>query len=400
MIILITGTPGSGKTLFAVSELLAGQFKDRPLLVNGIPQLLLPHQAITDQDVERWYEGGVATPEGGASFEVKNAVIVVDEVQRIARPRAASQKVPDWIAALETHRHKGVDFIIITQHPQLLDVNIRRLVGRHLHVRRTFALKSAVVYEWDHCENPGNVKSATTRLWRYPKKAFELYKSSELHTKAGGRVPAVVIVVILAALATPYLAYQAWFRLTHRFADDDTLQQVNKANQAGASLARGSAAGSRSDRPASLSTADWIKSYQPRIAGLSYTAPAYDKLAEPKRVPLPAACMESVSKGCKCFTQDATPYDAPEALCRQIVKGGIFHAFLDAPAPSSPHSPAPAAEKRSERLAEASPGFSSMDGTLSRTFTKDKPEVAVSQAPQEPRPRVQPDSPWSFRTGG
>lgn len=390
MIILITGTPGSGKTLFAVAELLAGQFKDRPLLVNAIPQLLLPHQAISDQDVERWHEGGVPTPDGAPSFDVKNAVIVVDEVQRIARPRPASQKVPDWIAALETHRHKGVDLIIITQHPQLLDVNIRRLVGRHLHVRRTFALKSAVVYEWDHCENPGNVKHATTRLWRYPKKAFELYKSSELHTKAGGRVPPVVIVVILCAVAIPFVAYQLWYRLGHRFAGDTTMDQL-KSIPTQPGQARGFAAGSRNGTPGPLSTAEWIASYKPRIAGLSYSAPAYDKLAEPKRIPLPAACIESASKGCKCFTQDATPYDAPEDMCRQIVKGGVFHAFLEAPAPQ----PSPGAKNPPSGPPAASPGglIEIGAGSSWNVAAKTQPPPAEPA----PQPRVKPDSPWSFR---
>lgn len=397
MIILITGTPGSGKTLFAVSELLAGQFKDRPLLVNGIPQLLVPHQPISDQDVERWHEGGVPAGDGTPSFDVKNAVLVVDEVQRIARPRAASQKVPDWIAALETHRHKGVDFIIITQHPQLLDVNIRRLVGRHLHVRRTFGLKGAVVYEWDHCENPGNVKSATTRLWRYPRKAFELYKSSELHTKAGGRLPTIVIVVIVAAIATPYFAYQAWYRLTHKFADDQTVEKLSVA-QPGQARAGGQRSG---DKPAVMTTTEYVASYKPRVPGLAYSAPAYDELTKPKRVPLPAACVEipkdrlGQAFGCKCYTQDATPYEASVDLCRQIIKGGMFYAFQEAPAPS----PALSSEKRASGAPDASPGLISMDTTLSRTYVRDDAKLAASPAEQQPRPRVQPDSPWAFKTG-
>lgn len=401
MIILITGTPGSGKTLFTVAELLAKQFKDRPILANGIPQLLLPHTPITDLDVEQWHVGGVPTPEGGPSFDVKNAVIVVDEVQRIARPRAASQKVPDWVAALETHRHKGVDLIFITQHPQLLDVNIRRLVGRHLHVRRTFALKAAVVYEWDHCENPGNVKSAATKLWRYPKKAFEMYKSSELHTKAGGKLPTVVWVLAIAAIATPYLAYQAWYRLTHRVAEDDTVAKIHNAQ--GVGQPRG-ATGGRGGDAAPLTSAEWVASYRPRVPGLTYSAPAYDALAAPKRVPIPAACIQSEAKGCKCFTQDATPYDAPEDLCRQIVKGGIFHAFLEAPKPDPAPSPSLRAESRSERPADPSPGLMLLDATPSRTnwLREAKNEVKADVAPEDrrPQPRVPPTSPWSFRTGG
>lgn len=369
MIILITGTPGSGKTLFTVSELLAGQFKDRPLFVNGIPQLLVPHTVLADADVERWHLGGVALEDGSPTFDVQNAVIVVDEVQRIARPRAASQKPPDWIAALETHRHKGVDFVIITQHPQLLDVNIRRLVGRHLHVRRTFALGAAVVYEWDHCENPGNVKQATTRLWRYPKAAFKLYKSSELHTKAGGKMPLAVWIAILAVLATPFLIWRASDSLFGGFAKNDPTKTVAK----GVSGPAGAPAGPKK----AMTANELVAAFKPRIQGMEHTAPIYDGLTTPKRVPVPAACIDMKSKGCKCFTQDATPYQADEALCKSIVAGGIFLAFLDEVKPEQKHQ-VKNDQVKSDQV--AAPGGMTLIGTLPQAGP-------VAPPPAEPQPQ-------------
>src|SRR5256885_16044190 len=63
------------------------------------------------------------------------SVIIIDEVQRIWRPSGPGQKIPDMIALLETHRHRGLDFYIITQGPNLIHANVRALIGRHVHLR-------------------------------------------------------------------------------------------------------------------------------------------------------------------------------------------------------------------------------------------------------------------------
>ncbi len=36
---------------------------------------------------------------------------MIDEAQRVFRPRPAGSKVPDYIQELETHRHKGIAWI-------------------------------------------------------------------------------------------------------------------------------------------------------------------------------------------------------------------------------------------------------------------------------------------------
>jgi zona occludens toxin len=122
-------------------------------------------------------------------------------------------KPPAEIAALETHRHRGVDFVLITQHPMLIDQNVRRLIGRHEHVRRIFGMQRALVYQWDGCQSDvSRLGSGTRTIFTYPKKAFELYKSSELHTKPQFKIPAFflfpLVVVGLAIVAGP-TAYSA-----------------------------------------------------------------------------------------------------------------------------------------------------------------------------------------------
>lgn len=353
MIILITGTPGAGKSLFGVSELLNKAFKDRPLFVNGVPDLLLTHEPFTDEDVTLWFDGRLPV----------NGVLFIDEAQRIWRPRAASVKVPESLTAMETHRHKGVDIVAVTQHPNQLDAHLRRLVGRHIHVRRTWGLRSAVVYEWDSCNNALGFKTAQSKVWRYNKKAFSLYKSSEKHTKAGGSVPFVVYVVIAAMLAVPVVGWQTTKRLLMRFGIMD---------QEAAQLAPGVAPGSAKGQPpkpsapggsagvVALTPQQYVDQFRPRIVGMMHSAPAYDSMTAPKIVPLPAACILSnrpswvkLNGGpCGCYTQTGNRYDTTQELCVEFVNNRVFFPFIDPappkqaqqqvakPTPASPVAPA------------------------------------------------------------
>ncbi len=217
MITLITGTPGAGKTLYAISKLLRelvgssvkktepdGSITEVPRrIITNINGLLLDHEFI-GPDVG----GGLADWHLWAK---PGDVICYDEVQKSWPPRANGSKVPDYIQGLETHRHMGVDFIILTQNPMLIDRNVTALVGRHLHVRRFGGLGAAIVYEWDHCSRSLLFsKSIAKAPFRYDKSVFKLYKSAELHTKPKTRVPTLAFVVLAAiggaALAIPYAA--------------------------------------------------------------------------------------------------------------------------------------------------------------------------------------------------
>lgn len=222
MIYLITGVPGSGKTLYAVGELCQkllaekvvgkdGKTRKRRLVVDGVPDLVLPHELMAARpDVEPvpLAKGETVQIEGDGlhnwwEWAQPGDVLLVDEVQRYWRPRGLGTKVPKDIAMLETHRHLGVDIVLITQNPMLVDQNVRRLVGRHLNVRRLFGGARALIYDWDGCQTDiHRTQGATRSVWRYPKKAYSLYKSSELHTKQRQKIPLwLVFPVVVAGLA-------------------------------------------------------------------------------------------------------------------------------------------------------------------------------------------------------
>src|SRR5690606_3202457 len=82
-----------------------------------------------------------------------NSIMVIDECQRHFRPRANGSVVPPCIAEMETHRHLGIDLVLITQHPMLLDQNIRRLCGLHFHVVRKWGTHAATVHEWPNIKD-------------------------------------------------------------------------------------------------------------------------------------------------------------------------------------------------------------------------------------------------------
>lgn len=215
MLTLITGTPGSFKSCYAVWE-EAQKVPGSSIEVNGQPvprrllsnvrDLLVDHEHINAANLDTWHQ-----------WAKPGDVILYDEVQEVWRPRGLGSKVPDCIAALETHRHKGVDLILVTQHPMLIDPNIRRLVNRHLHLRR-IAKGCSIIYEWDHCSNPGQVKTSLShRMWFARKKMFGLYKSAQAHTKPVTKgFPALAFVGLVALGVAGWFGPDVYARVAHR----------------------------------------------------------------------------------------------------------------------------------------------------------------------------------------
>ncbi|CAH0354788.1 zonular occludens toxin domain-containing protein [Aquabacterium sp. CECT 9606] len=307
MIVLITGVPGSGKTLFTIDELRKLAEKDqRQVYYSGITDIKLPW---IEHDARDW----MSLP--------PNSIMVIDEAQRFFRPRANGATVPPEIAAMETHRHLGVDIYLITQHPMLIDQNIRRLTGRHFHLHRMFGMHAATVHEYpkvkENCDK--HSADALKRTWKYPKDVFSLYKSAEVHTHKV-RIPRqawyLLGLILVFALGATYL-YKS--RVSPK-----------KEQQASASdsfnVSGISSPGPGSYQRKALTPAEYVQQFQPRVAGLAYTAPVYDEVTKPVRAPYPAACVQGKSR-CQCYTQQGTKLETDKALCEGIVAGGFFMAW-------------------------------------------------------------------------
>lgn len=314
MITLFTGSPGAGKTASLV-DFLSKLEGNRPLYVDGLEGLTLPHTVV---DANEWPS---VLPDG--------AILVVDEAQRVWRPRGSGAKVPESVAALETHRHHGIDVYLTTQAPSLIDSNVRNLVGRHVHIRDT-GVMGRWWYEWPEV--------STGMVWKtcinkkkisLPKKAFALYTSSSLHVKPVRGVPRILLIVILLLVLSVAMIYGV-IRILHRFTSSAAAPAAVSVPLQSSGLSTASRSISPDQRPLIDDRVDFI----PRISSKPETAPAYDHIRAVVVMPVVtgAAC---INDQCKCFTAQGSDAGLSSSECSTWAKSPPFNPYL-LPLPPAP----------------------------------------------------------------
>lgn len=310
MITLITGMPGNGKTLWLVDN-VEKIFPDRPVHSYNIPGLTNNWKPI--ENPEKWYE-----------LE-KGAVIVIDEAQDVFPTRSGKVAVPQKCKAFEKHRKPGHDIFIGTQQPRQIDIHLRSLVQRHIHIERKSGQEVSVLFEWKTvCEDPDDSRErerADKSIYVYPKQLYGTYHSAELHT-VKKKIPWFYFAI---PVAIAFVGLSIWSAKSILMGDKPTPSIAQPQNPVTP------APGATPPTPATEKPVKTIEQYfvehTPLIPGLPHTQPIYAELTKPSQVPIPAACIESKSKGCKCFTQTGNPLATPLDLCRQIVAGGLFIDF-------------------------------------------------------------------------
>ncbi|WP_159912023.1 zonular occludens toxin domain-containing protein [Pantoea sp. 18069] len=356
MITIISGTPGAGKTLYTIEKLVLplvgktitgtdanGDPVEVPRTIyTNINGLQIDHELIDggeNQGLRDWHK-----------WAKPGSVIVFDEVQKVWPPRANGSKVPEDIQTLDTHRHMGVDFILITQNVVNIDKHIHALGGRHLHVRRIANMPLAIVYEWDHVSRGLMFsKSLTKSPWRYDKKVFKLYKSAQLHTKQPRRLPGLVWFILIAIIAMVILAPTLKARMEDRFNGQakPAAQQPENVGAGGNALSQ-AAASSAAAEPAFI---DDRIAFIPRVSNRPETAPAYDSLRVVVNMPQVAGAV-CFKGGCKCLTQQGTDAGLSDGDCRDWMKNPTFDNYRKQPEPQPP-SRVQAAAEPSEKTAAA-----------------------------------------------
>ncbi|MEN7433739.1 zonular occludens toxin domain-containing protein [Chromobacterium sp. TRC.1.1.SA] len=336
MLTLITGEPGAGKTALAVS-LLMEEVGNRPLFVMGIPELKISHQPTPP--IAEWTEQ-VALPEDPTLTRPvftfpPNAIIVIDEAQNVYRPRSAASKVPDIVAAFETHRHTGVDFWLITQGPHLIDSNIKSLIGRHLHIRNMALGRQ--LYEWSECGDPKSKASrdvAARKRYTLPKKAFEQYKSASLHLKQSKRIPGYVWLLGAALVAMLALGWLSFRSISNKM-DPDAGKPAPANAQASPDAAPALPTATATPQ-AAVTAASLFEAENPRLAGRPETAPAYDQMRQVRQMPQAVAFIAN-RHTCHAYTQQGTRIQMTEAQCREEMNAPRFNPYVEvareAPAP-------------------------------------------------------------------
>lgn len=312
---VLTGMPGNGKTLYllVIVEALRQQSikegKPRNVYVHGVPELTLPWLQLDDP--KQWN----TLPPG--------SIIVIDECQKTFPPRPSSSKPPEYVQPFETHRHKGYDIFLITQHPSLVDNHIKKLSNKHYHLIRQFGMQRSVVFEMQSVNDPtnSNLKQAIRHTFKFPKHVYKWYKSAEVHTHKA-KIPFKIVLLVLLVILAPVSFMYAMKRLNDR----------GKVDVPADSQAAGKLGGARSVVQAvpqgshPMTPQEYVERYAPRVAGLEHSAPIYDELTKPVRVPVPAACV--VIRGqCGCYSQQGTRLQMTGDQCKSIVDNGYFIAF-------------------------------------------------------------------------
>jgi zona occludens toxin len=319
MIELITGLPGNAKTLYAISMVRAkAEQENRPVYYSGIKALTLP--GWTEIDPLKWMQ----CPQG--------ALILIDECQKIFRARSLGSTPPVHVTELEEHRHRGHDLFLLSQHPSLVDPSVRRLSGVHRHLVRIFGMEASTVHRWpsvkDNCDkNSARVDSEKTR-WGFDKSLYGCYHSADEHTMKRHiplRLKLLVLVPVVLALAG-YSVYRLMVRIPAGSRPVPSGSVVGAGQLASADpLNRRQVA---FDPVADAK--QFVAMNMPRVAGLPHTAPKYDVLTVPTRVPVPAACIQVggvTSTNCKCYSQQGTVMAVEFNMCIMFARNGFFEDF-------------------------------------------------------------------------
>lgn len=309
---VVTGKPGHGKTLYAVTKIAAlAKEQNRQVYYNGIADLTLDWQQI--DDATQWHNPAIV-PDG--------AIVVIDEAQRIFPPRSTGSRVPPHVQPFDTHRHRGLDIYLITQDPMLIDSFARNLAGEHLHVYRPFGTQQATVYRWEHVVDPDSRTekglAVDKSFFRYPQESFGLYKSATVHT-VKRKLPWKIVVGLPVLLAVLALSIVIGYKTLNNLKSKD-----KEADKSGSSDLVSTSSGGDV-----LTPEQYKISLVARVAGVPESAPVYDDLAKPSVLPVMAGCV-LMGDECNCYTQQGTKInDAGLEMCTDFVGNGRFVAYDD-----------------------------------------------------------------------
>lgn len=314
MLYLVTGANGAGKTLNTLKWIRERSVKEnRPVCHNGRFEPVEGGELSSWQkiDAKDWQ----AQPDG--------TIFLIDECHNDFPLRPAGSTPPEYVRMLAEHRRRGFDFYLVTQHPQNIDVFVRRLIGSpgwHRHLKRTFGADLVSVLEWPavnpQCEKDGSGSSGSVTMQAFPKEVYGWYRSASLHT-GKKRIPKSVWILGACALLVPFLGYLAF---TSVYSNVTKHAKPADAVEAGPGTP---AAPPVSPAGRIMTAMEYIDQRKPRLPDFAHTAPAYDDVTKPTEAPYPAACVQ-MGKTCKCYTQQATLLQVTGAVCLQIVAQGFF----------------------------------------------------------------------------
>lgn len=221
MIEMLEGVPGSGKSYYAVSERLLkwvragrrvyvfvdGFYLDRLALFEGMEMSQLEQQItvwMTGEDVK----AGLLQVEPGSA-------VLIDEVQTVFRSKDKTD--PQLLRWLETHRHRGIDLVLMCQQYGQVTLGVNRLVEATTKFRRLdrFGLKNR--YQASVRGNPEELDVIRMFSGKYEPKLYAYYSSyssaTVRETARGGSMlksPTLLVGILGLVVAVAWFAFGGW----------------------------------------------------------------------------------------------------------------------------------------------------------------------------------------------
>lgn len=352
MMYLISGQPGNGKTLRAMSMALEFYEQNRQQVKEGNAQPRRFFTNIAGATVEEgadafpWMEklpehnDWTQLPDG--SFVIYDEAHSDGNTQGLERygklfPSTGKPGESDdpRVRAMSTHRHRGFDLVFVTQWPNKIHHQVRTLIGSHTHMNRSFGMQRAGVLTWSRVQSdPYDEKvrdKAEEEIWAYPKALYARYRSATLHTASHKfKVPKKVwqaLSVTIALVLGVWMIYA--FIIKPPSAPKKADQGAGALPAAGALAPLG--AGGPAARP--LTREEYIERHKPRIEFQPWSAPAFDDRSVQSQPEL--YCMASGTTEqdttCTCVTEQGTKAKISIPVCVAIARDGPAYNPYRAP---------------------------------------------------------------------
>lgn len=343
MMYLISGQPGNGKTLRAMSMALEFYEQNQQQVKEGKAQPRRFFTNIAGATVEEgadafpWLEklpehnDWTQLPDG--SFVIYDEAHSDGNTQGLERygklfPSTGKPGESDdpRIRAMSTHRHRGFDLVFVTQWPNKIHHQVRTLIGSHTHMNRSFGMQRAGVLTWSRVQSdPYDEKvrdKAEEEIWSYPKALYSRYRSATLHTASHKfKVPKKIWQALSVTIA---LVLGVWMIYAFIIKPPPAPKKVGQG--AGALPAAGAlaplGAGVTAARP--LNREEYIERHKPRIEFQPWSAPAFDDRSVQSQPEL--YCMASGTTPqdttCTCLTEQGTKAKISIPVCVAIARDG------------------------------------------------------------------------------
>lgn len=322
---VVTGINGSGKTLYLLPmvEKLRKE-TGRPVYYWAVPGLT--EKKVLDEWIEiAPYDADDPKLENpGQVHQLPNEAIIVIDEAHIPFGRSGAKECPPHIEPFARCRHKGHTFFLCTQNAADLHTFIRARIGKHWHLRRSFGMERAIVYQWEKYGDPESTKSVKECIkanFTYPKEVYEWYQSSQAHTIEKA-IPWKIIIWIPIILAiTIAAAVFVWHRISNMADVDQTEQPTTTPAPAGTQAPPQQTA-------AAVPGDEWLSVHKPRVDGMPMSAPMYDDLYKAKAIPRISGCSHIQTEQrnrCTCHTQQGSRIAGINyQQCRAYIRDGWF----------------------------------------------------------------------------